>query len=95
MELSKDLFDYLFKECQKFEDKTGHDVDVADILYSYLHSYKPPINATDSMFFILYDWDEGKGNDPFWNNELNEHSAIVFIKQMCNKIDEYAIQRKN
>jgi len=84
MELTKELYGFIENECEKFEKETwgGNDVDVNDVLYSYLHS-------TKETFCILNDWDEGEGNDPFWNKELNEHSAIVFLKQICNKIDNY------
>ena len=84
MELTKELYEFIENECEKFEKETwcGNDVDVNDVLYSYLYS-------TKETFCILNDWDEGKNNDPFWNEELNEHSAIVFLKQMCKKIDNY------
>ena len=84
MELTKELYEFIENECEKFQEDTwgGNDVDVNDVLYSYLYS-------TKETFCILNDWDEGKNNDPFWNDELNEHSAIVFLKQMCKKIDNY------
>jgi hypothetical protein len=82
MKLTKELYEYIENECKKFEEKTFNDVNVNDVLYSYLHS-------TKETFCILNDWDEGKNNDPFWNDELNEHSAIVFLKQICKKIDNY------
>ena len=84
MKLTKELYEFIENECEKFLENTwvGNDVDVNDVLYSYLYS-------TKETFYILNDLDEGKNNDPFWNNELNEHSAIVFLKQMCNKIDNY------
>tara|TARA_R110000851_G_scaffold275123_1_gene427761 strand:+ start:846 stop:1094 length:249 start_codon:yes stop_codon:yes gene_type:complete len=82
MKLTKELYDFIDIECEKFKEKTFNDVDVNDVLYSYLYS-------TKEDFYILNDWDEGENNDPFWNKELNEHSAIIFLKQMCKKIDEY------
>ena len=82
MELTKELFDTIHDNCEEFNKITDYDVDVSDVLYSYL-------NSTPDTFYILYDWDEGKGNDPFWNNELNEHSVIAFIKDMCKQIDLY------
>ena len=68
MELTKELYRFIESECEKFQEETwgGNDVDVNDVLYSYLHS-------TKESFHILNDWDEGKGNDPFWDEELNEH----------------------
>ena len=81
MELTKDLYEFIENECEKFREKTNYDLNVNDILYSYLIS-------DEEHFFIYNDWDEGKNNDPFWNEELNEHSAIVFIKQMCIKLEK-------
>lgn len=81
--LNKELFDFIYNECVAFQDRTwfGNDVDVQDILYSFFHS-------TDDRFSLLNDWDEGRSNDPFWDVERNEHSAIVFIKDMCNKLKQ-------
>lgn len=77
--LTKEVFRLIYDECIAFEKTTGHDVDVQDVLYSFLHS-------TPDTFCILNDWDEGKYNDPFWNEDKNEHSAISFLKDMCDKI---------
>lgn len=84
MELTKELYEFIENECKKFKEETwtGNDVDVNDVLYSYLY-------RTKEIFHILNDWDEGKNNDPFWNDEFNEHSAVVFLKKMCEKIDNY------
>ena len=80
--MTKEIFDFIFDECEKFERETwaGNDVDVQDVLYSFFHS-------DEQTFRILNDWNEGENNDPFWNKDLNEHSAIVFIKEMCEKLD--------
>lgn len=77
--ISKELFDFIFEECEKFRERTGHGVNVEDVLFSYF-------NSTDKDFHILNDWDEGENNDPYWNKERNEHSAIVFLKDICKKI---------
>ena len=75
MDLSKEIYEFIEKACDEFNDSTGYDVDVNDVIYSYMYS-------DDVDFRILNDWNEGKGNDPFWNDELNEHSVIVFLKKM-------------
>jgi hypothetical protein len=75
MELTKEAYEFIDSACNDFNESPGYDVDVNAFIYSYLYS-------DDKCFRILNDWDEGKGNDPFWNNELNEHSVIVFIKKM-------------
>ena len=79
MELTKEVYEFIESECDKFNNSTGYDVDVNDVMYSYLYS-------DDKCFYILNDWDEGKGNDPFWNDELNEHSVIVFLKKITKTI---------
>lgn len=73
MELTKELYEFIENECEKFQEETlgGNNVDVNDVLYSYLYSTKKT----------------------FCNDELNEHSAIVFLKQMCEKIDNYLHHR--
>jgi len=80
--LTKELFDFIFNECEKFKENTwsGNDVDVQDVLYSYF-------NSTPETFCILSDWDEGENNDPFWNHERNEHSVIVFLKDICQTLN--------
>lgn len=80
--LTKELFDWVCNECEVFKKATwaGNDVDAADVLYSFFHS-------TPEKFALLEDWDEGKGNDPFWNDTLNEHSCIVFLREMVNKLN--------
>ncbi len=82
MVLTKELYEYIDEECERFKERTTpyHDVDVHDVIYSYLFS-------KGDDFHILNDWDEGKANDPYWNDELNEHSVIVFLKRMCGEID--------
>lgn len=82
--LTAELFNWICDECEAFQEATwaGNDVDSNDVLYSFF-------NSTPNRFALLSDWDEGKANDPFWNDEINEHSAIVFIKQMVDKLKAY------
>jgi len=82
MELSKEIYELIESECDKHNEETCNMVDFGDVIYSFLYS-------TDECFHILNDWDEGRNNDPFWNDELNEHSAIVFLKQICDKLKKY------
>lgn len=81
IKMTKEVFDFIFDECQRFQQKTwsGNDVDVQDVLYSFFHS-------TDETFCILNDWDEGEFNDPFWDKGENNHSVIVFLKDICNRL---------
>jgi len=80
--LTPQLLQWICEECKKFQESVSmlHDVDLQDVLYSYL-------NSSDESFCIWNDWDEGENNDPYWNKELNEHSAIVFLKDICKRID--------
>lgn len=80
--LTSDLYNHLDSKCQEFYKKTDefYDVTANDILFSYF-------NSTDDTFHVLNDWSEGKSNDPFWNDELNEHCAIVFIQSMCKELN--------
>ncbi len=79
--ISATLLDWIQNECIKFQERTNyeHPVEVYDVLYSLL-------NSTDDSFCIYNDWDEGKNNDPFWNEEKDEHSAIVFLEEICKEI---------
>ena len=90
IEISKELFEFIYLKCKAFKNKTNYDVSVEDVLFSYLHS-------TDKVFHVLYDWDEGKNNDPFWNEEKDEHCVIVFLKEMCVELNNktYAISSGN
>lgn len=83
LRLTKEIFEWIDAECEKFREGTRNYYDIypGDVLFSYFHS-------TPDNFVIFNDWDEGKPNDPFWNEELNEHSAIVFLKQMVKKLNE-------
>lgn len=84
LKITKELYLFIQNECNEFVKKTwdANCVDVNDVLYSFLFS-------NENEFHILNDWDEGKNNDPFWNEEKNEHSAIVFLKELCEKIKLY------
>ena len=79
LNLTKELFEFLFNSCHEFFNKTQYDVTVEDVLFSFFRS-------DENHFHVYNDWDEGEGNDPFWNKEDNEHSAISFLKLMCEEI---------
>ena len=81
MILTKEIFNFIYEECKKHNELTINEVTVEDFLYSFLFS-------TDEKFCVLNDWDEGENNDPFWNKELNMHSAEVFIMEMCKKLKQ-------
>lgn len=70
--------------CREHNDKTYNDVQVGDVIYSYC---KFEENGFDwDKFHVTNDWDEGKNNDPFWDEDLNMHSAESFILRTCKKI---------
>lgn len=82
MELNKDVYEFIDAKCEAHNEITYNQVEVGDVIYSFLYS-------TEDCFHVLNDWDEGRSNDPFWDDELNEHSAIVFLKKTCEELKQY------
>lgn len=80
LKLTKELHDYIEDAIEKHNELTHNGVDFGDILFSYFNNDS---FEDDAHLLILNDWDEGKSNDPFWNQERDEHSAICFIVDMC------------
>ena len=81
LKMTKEVFSLIISECKKFRQNTNemYDLTIEDVLYSLLFS------EPDS-FYILNDWDEGKNNDPFWDNGKNQHCTTVFLIDICEKI---------
>jgi len=75
--ITKETFDWLYDQLEAHNERTHNGVDATDILFTY---FNPGM--------VLNDWDEGRNNDPFWDNELNEHSAIVFIEQTVEQLKQ-------
>lgn len=84
MEINKELFDWIDDRCKEHEDKTNNQVQVHDVIFSYIHFEENGFNWSD--LYVLNDWDEGKNNDPFWDEELDKHSAESFILNICKEI---------
>jgi len=75
--ISKDKYDFIRLECKKFIKETGrlYDVEPNEIIHTYFYPNE-----------ILYDWDEGKNNDPFWDEETNTHSVVSFINKTVQRL---------
>lgn len=91
MKIDFNLVDILYNECDKHNEETHNDVNLGDIIYSYTYFEKNGFDWDD--FHVTNDWDEGEANDPFWDKELNMHSAEAFIFKQC-KLLYYTIYGK-
>jgi hypothetical protein len=86
LNLTKEQYEYIEECVEIHRENTFNDVDFGDILFSWFNN--DDFSST-SNFHILNDWDEGKDNDPFWDEERDEHSAICFIFDMCVLIKSF------
>lgn len=80
--LTKEDYELIEKRVEEFNETTErsyYGVDENDVIFSYF-------KATDDVFLILNDWDEGKNNDPHWNEERDMHSVISFIMDVCTEL---------
>lgn len=75
------LINFLQDKCDQHNKETYNDVDLGDILYTYF-------NSDNETIRMLNDWDEGKNNDPWWDEKKNMHSAESFILDMCEEINK-------
>jgi hypothetical protein len=82
--LTQEMFDFIQKEINEFNQRTNYeyDMDFEEVLFSFLHS-------TDETHYVLNDWDEGEYNDPYWDNEKNQHCCEVFLEQMNIKLKTF------
>lgn len=80
--LTQKMYDFIQEEINKFNQRTNHeyDMDFEEVLFSFLYS-------TDETHFVLNDWDEGKSNDPYWDEDKNQHCCEVFLEQMNIKLN--------
>ena len=81
MVLTEKQFLVIEQRVDEFNERTCgiHGIDYGDVIYSYFKS-------SNNRFLILNDWDEGKPNDPYWNDETNEHSAIHLIRTLIEEL---------
>lgn len=79
--IDKNIYQYIDLEIQRFIKRTweGNDVDFNDVIYSFLYS-------TKDTFCVLNDWDEGKDNDPYWDEEKNMHSVESFLVYIVDEL---------
>jgi hypothetical protein len=86
LNLTKEQYGYIEELVEIHRNTTFNDVEVGEILFSWFNNN----DFLDmSNFYIYNDWDEGKANDPFWDEERDEHSAICFIFDMCVLIKSF------
>jgi hypothetical protein len=78
------LTHYLWDKCIEHNKETYNSVELGDIIYSYTYFETNGFNWDD--FHVTNDWDEGESNDPFWDKELNMHSAESFILKTCKEL---------
>jgi hypothetical protein len=81
--LTKHIYDFIDNEIRLFNEKTNDEyhMDFQEVLFSFLHS-------TDETHYVLNDWDEGKDNDTYWNEDKNKHCCEVFLEEINIKITE-------
>ncbi len=87
IELTKELYEFIENKCELFNKATDehYDVEVDDVLYSYLYS-------SENEFYISNDWNEGCNNDEWWDYENNQHSTTKFLKEICFELDNLIIK---
>lgn len=77
--MTKELHDKVEIKIEEHNDLTHNSVDFGDILFTWFNNE----DFNSRGLLVLNDWDEGKNNDPFWDEVRNEHSAVSFIIDMC------------
>lgn len=79
--INKTVFEFIENEIKQFNERTlnTYDMDFEEVLYSYIES-------TDDIHYVLNDWDEGKSNDPFWDDEKDMHCCYSFLEYMNDKL---------
>ena len=80
LKVNINVWNLITDEVKAFNERThfNYDMTMDEVLFSYLES------TEDTVMF--YDWDEGKNNDPYWDNEKNMHSCCSFLDEMNKKI---------
>ena len=81
LKMTKEVYDFISKEIEAFNERTNYEYEMNfdEVLFSFLES-------TETTHYVLYDHDEGKNNDPYWDEEKNMHSCYSFLEDMNKKI---------
>jgi hypothetical protein len=81
LKMTKEVYEFISKEIEAFNEITNneYDMDFKEVLFSFLES-------TETTHYVLNDWDEGKNNDPYWDEVKNMHSCYSFLEDMNKKI---------
>ena len=84
LRMTNEMYDFISEEISHFNKRTNfeYDMDMEEVLFSFL-------NSTETVHFILNDWNEGKFNDPYWDEERNQHCCEVFLFDMNTKLNNF------
>jgi len=76
-----EIYEFISNEIKEFNERTNfeYDMDFEEVLFSFLES-------DETNHYVLNDWDEGKGNDPYWDDNKNMHSCYSFLEDMNKKL---------
>lgn len=82
MVLTNTKYRLIKDELDLFHFKTNnyyiYDFGWEDVLFTLMES--EPDNV-----YILNDWDEGKNNDPYWDEEKDKHCIYSFLEDIYYK----------
>lgn len=84
MILTKEQYEHIEDALDVFKITTDyhyHDFGWDDILYTIFNSNKETLS-------IKYDWDEGRNNEPIWDDTVDMHYVISFLHKVKNYIDD-------
>ena len=80
MELTIEKYDLINDMLLLFQSSTNNEYsefgweDIAFTIFS----------STPNETHILFDWDEGKNNDPYWDEDLNKHCVYAFLDRVMD-----------
>jgi len=84
LKITKEIYEFISTEIQNFNKRTNYEyhMDMEEVLFSFLES-------DELTHYVLNDWDEGKNNDPYWDEIKNMHSCYSFLEDMNNKLKKF------
>jgi hypothetical protein len=79
IEFTKEDIDFLLEKIDKQVDQYPmYDITLSDVLYSLFNPNH-----------VLNDWDEGKYNDPYWDDVKNQHRAYTMLEEIISSFKEF------
>jgi hypothetical protein len=84
LKITIETWRFIMSELGAFNERTNYEYDMTmdEVLYSYLES-------TNETLCAFTDWDEGKGNDPYWDDVKDKHCCCSFLEDMNEKLKSY------